>query len=192
MRKAVFDKQYRLQCDKLFNMINHIGSSLNDRKNRFDKADLIEQAMEVFSNGRLKWADEIGYDLIDECNVKFEVKSQRYSLFTQTGKKKPNSTAKIKLVNTLQQSETKALNCTADYLIIIDSAAFSMAIIDYDRVVKSYSFEAKDGFVCQIPIDELVFLFEPSDFALSESTLKAPNYAEDKRRMQQKYISCWS
>ena len=192
MRKEVFDKQYCLEYNKLFNMINHIGSSLNDRKNRFDKADLIEQAMEVFSNGRLKWADEIGYDLIDERNIKFEAKSHKHCLFTASGKKKPNNTSKIKLVNTLQQSETKTLNCTADYLIIIDSAAFSMAIIDYERVAKSHSSETKDGFVCQIPIDELVFLFEPSDFVLSESTLKAPNYAEDKRRMQQEYISCWS
>lgn len=36
-------------------VVYSLGSQLNDRKDRFDKADIIEQTVEAATDGRLVW-----------------------------------------------------------------------------------------------------------------------------------------
>lgn len=191
MDKQLFDKRYSPQYDNFFSMIEHIGPELNDRKSRFDKADIIEAGLEDATGKKLLWKDNIGYDNYDlENDVKFEVKSQGYSLFTPKGKLK-SKTAAIKLTNTLQKSSTnKKLDCTADYLIIIDSKQFAMAIIPYEDVVKKYSKELPDGFSCQIKTSALTFLRTPEEYGRVMREGVA-SYAQEKRRLQKEYVSVW-
>ena len=191
MDKKLFDTLYNPKYDNFFSMIEHIGDELNDRKSRFDKADIIEAGLESATGGRLIWEDNIGYDNYDsENDVKFEVKSQGNSLYTPKGNLKRKTTA-IKLTNTLQKSSTnKKLDCTADYLIIIDSKQFAMAIIPYKEVVEKWAEEQSDGFSCQIPIKNLTFLRTPEEYVkiIKEN---AVSYAEQKRKLQQEYVGTW-
>jgi len=191
MDKKLFDARYNPKYDNFFSMIEHIGPELNDRKSRFDKADIIEAGLESATNGRLIWKDNIGYDNYDAKNdVKFEVKSQGNSLYTPKGNLKRKTTA-IKLTNTLQKSSTnKKLYCTADYLIMIDSKQFAMAIIPYKEVVEKWAEEQSDGFSCQIPIKHLTFLRTPEEYVkiIKEN---AVSYAEQKRKLQQEYVGTW-
>ena len=46
-------------------LIANMGTQLNDRKDRFDKSDIIEQAVAVYSGDRLAWVDLIGRDHVD-------------------------------------------------------------------------------------------------------------------------------
>ena len=46
-------------------LIAQVGDQLNDRKDRFDKSDIIEQAVAVYSDDRLAWVDLIGRDHVD-------------------------------------------------------------------------------------------------------------------------------
>jgi len=191
MDKKLFNNRYNPKYDNFFSMIEHMGPELNDRKSRFDKADIIEAGLESATNGRLAWKDNIGYDNYDsENNVKFEVKSQGNSLFTPKGRLK-SETAAIKLTNTLQKSATnKNLDCTADYLIIIDSKQFAMAIIPYQEVVDKWAKEQSDGFSCKIPTEFLTFLRTPEEYAkiIKEN---AVSYAKQKRKLQQEYVGTW-
>jgi hypothetical protein len=190
MDKVEFDNRYSLKYNRLFSMIEHIGPELNDRKNRFDKADLIEACLEAATKGRLAWEDNIGYDNYDsENDEKFEVKSQGNSLYTQSGNLK-KKTSSIKLTNTLQKSLNKSLKCTADYLIIIDSKQFSMAVIPYEEVVNKYSTELNDGFSCQIPTSSLTFLRTPEEYVKVVKE-NVTSYAEEKRRLQKEYVNSW-
>ena len=66
MKKEVFNNLYNPDWNSFFSMVEHIGPELNDRKNRFDKADLIEAALEKATNGRLSWVDDIGFDNHDK------------------------------------------------------------------------------------------------------------------------------
>ena len=78
-----------LDVDRFYKLVNSLGPQLNGRKDRFDKSDIIEQSIDVFSNGKFKYVDQEGYDLIDEeLNVKIEVKYEDHGLITKTGKKK--------------------------------------------------------------------------------------------------------
>jgi hypothetical protein len=47
-------------------VVMSLGKQLNDRKDRFDKADIIEQTVESASDNRLRWVDDIGRDHHDD------------------------------------------------------------------------------------------------------------------------------
>lgn len=191
MDKQQFDAKYNMDCQRFFEMIHHMGPDLNSRKNRFDKADLIEHALEVGTSSRLRWVDELGYDLIDSVDeTKFESKSQKFCLYTKTGKKK-SKTTELKLTNTLQNSLEKKLDCTSDHLLIVDTGSpksYAIAIISYSTVVEKYSTQKSDGFSCQIPIDELTFLFEPGDF-LIRNVGDFSRYSDEKKRLQREFVN---
>ncbi len=190
MNKQQFDNFYTPDYINYFRMIEDIGSTLNGRKDRFDKADLLEQGLQECTSSKLVWVDDIGCDMVDKENkIRYEVKSQANSLYTKKGNKK-SKTSKIKLKNTLQQGEAKKLEVTSDYLIVIDTAAMAMAIISYEQVVNEFTNELKDGFDCQIPLDKLCFLREPKVNAstINESVL---TYAQRKQEMQSRYVKSY-
>lgn len=189
LTKKIFDQTYSLDYNKFFTMVQHVGDDLNSRKNRFDKADLFEAGVSAMTGEKLKWEDEVGYDLINpKTQEKFEFKSQKNCLYTPTGKRRQNNTSKIKLTNTLTKNKNKELKSTADYLIIADTASFAMAIIPYCDVVEKYSQEKPDGWECQIPLDKMEFLFIPSDFVASSDIENIESYAVTKTRAQKEYI----
>lgn len=180
------------EWNEFFTMVKHIGPELNDRKNRFDKADLLESGLCAASKGRLKWVDEIGYDVIDPfTGKKYEVKSSAFCLYTEKRGNIKNSTKQIKLTNTLK-SGYKQFETRADDLIIIDTGnekSFSAAIIAIGTVADRYLIEKDDGFACQIPLSELGFACVPSDLCLQNKQTMVQSYAAHKKELQNKYIS---
>ncbi len=185
-----FNKRYQPNYNGFFSMVENIADELNDRKNRFDKSDLLEQCFEQITDGRIKWIDEEGCDHIDEkSGTKFEMKSQKFCLYTAKGNLKKKTTA-IKLTNTLQNKEDRVLKATSDWLLVVDTGnenSYSVAIISYKDVVEKYAKKLKDGFECQIPISELVFLRIPSQVSVS-IVKECKSYSEEKRRLQAEYI----
>ena len=103
-----FNETYNIDYTRLATLLAHMGKSLNSRKDRFDKADIIETAICEYCRGdKLLWADDIGFDLVDpKRGTKFEVKSQYGCLYTPKNKLK-SKTKEIKLTNTLQQGNKK-------------------------------------------------------------------------------------
>lgn len=66
IRTHFIAKRYReiIDWQRFFVAVNHMGEQCNSRKDRFDKADILEQAIDMYSGGKLEWVDEIGRDLI--------------------------------------------------------------------------------------------------------------------------------
>ena len=185
-----FNDKYKPDYDRLFSIIDHIGDDLNAHKDRFDKADVIERALEKATMGKLEWIDSIGYDHIDKNGVKFEVKSQKHCLYTAKGNQK-KKTNKIKLTNTLSQNASRTLKATADYLIIIDtgdSSSYAMAIIDYKTVTDNYANKLEDGWECQIPLNVMTMLIVPNSIDIKKPKNIVP-YQLQKQQMQKKYIN---
>jgi hypothetical protein len=189
MDKKIFDDKYGFDYDSFFSMIKDIGPTLNERKNRFDKADLIEAGCQAATEDRLTWVDEQGWDLEDkDTGVRFEVKSQGNCLSTPTQKLKKGMTSKVKLTNTLQQGDDKKLEATADWLILIDTKApYAMGIISYREVVDRWSFQLSDGFGCQIPMENVEVLCNPMNPMINESD-SDETYAVAKRKLQSTYV----
>ena len=70
-------------------VVYSLGSQLNDRKDRFDKADIIEQTVEAATDGRLVWVDDIGRDHRDIVeNLDIEFKYMTDGMFTKRNNQK--------------------------------------------------------------------------------------------------------
>lgn len=187
MRKQDFDKLYsNFRYSKFQKLCRSLGASLNGRKDRFDKSDIIEMGFEKASGGSLKWVDEQGCDLYDQENdLRYEVKSQDGSLFTKKTNKKKKNTGCIKLTNTLRQGK-KALNETADYLIIVNTNTGSFGITTYKTAIE-YSTERDDGFSTRIPLDEIEIIHHDLKNNPSKQNTGS-TYKEQKINMQKTYV----
>ena len=113
-------------------LIHGLGRSLNERKNRFDKADIIEQSIETYSNGKLKWVDDIGVDHIDEeTGDHIEFKFISYGMYTKINNRRKH--AEVKLKNWNGNNFGKYLPKTAHYYMLGQENA--LALIAYDDIL---------------------------------------------------------
>jgi hypothetical protein len=74
---------------RLARIIKATGSSLNGPKERFDKSDILEQAVCEYSTekGRFIWEDKVGYDILDKATgSKIELKYVENALIKKVGK----------------------------------------------------------------------------------------------------------
>ena len=167
-------------------LIFSLGNQLNDRKDRFDKADIIEQSIEIYSKNRLKWVDDIGRDHLDtKYNLDLEFKYMSNGLFTKKGKPKEN--VKVKLKNSLGTNKGTTIDNPADYYLI--GQEDSIAIISSEDI-KPYLKSVPDGIEAHIPSENLEYIFLPKEIAhMSKINV---SYKKQKREMQKKLIeSCF-
>lgn len=172
-----------LNISRYYRLVNGLGPQLNDRKSRFDKSDIIEQSIDIYSNGTFKWVDQEGYDLFDaEQNVKIEVKYEDHGLFTNKRNNKAYIQYKIK--NTLKELTTPTLSNPADYYLFLELNG--MALISY-KDMEEYLLitKAKDGITSKIPFGKAV-LFSQND--KKESNELLINYKNEKHKLQRKII----
>lgn len=181
-----FNETFSPKYEILAKICKHLGTELNDRKNRFDKSDILEQALEAITGGKLQWVDEKGYDhFCPELNYKAEMKTGSCALFTKKLKNKKKKVS-LKLVNTLQnKEEKKKLELTADDLIIVDSFHGAVGIVPYSVAIE-HSIEVSDGFKTEIPLEKVHILFE----GITRTPLinNVGSYSQQKKKMQKDYI----
>lgn len=168
---------------RYYRLVNGLGGQLNDRKSRFDKSDIIEQSLEVYSDGSLEWVDEIGYDMVDvDSNAKIEVKYEDCGLTTRAGKRKSTITFKIK--NTLKTLTTPCLDNPADYYLFLDLR--TIAGISYkDMEPYLHITKSGDGITCRIPADKVEILGELTDTPAPPPEV---NYKKEKHALQRRII----
>lgn len=176
------DLKLSIDVNRYTKLINSLGSQLNDRKDRFDKADIIEQSLEVYSNGRLTWVDGIGRDHYDN-NTAFDLEFKYMSngLFTKTGKQK--AVVKVKLKNSLGANKGTTIENPADYYLLGQENA--IAIISSEDI-KPFLVSVPDGIEAHIPFENLDFIFKPTDVNIDK--LVEVSYKQEKRAMQRKLI----
>lgn len=179
-----YSKRLRKHIDfrRYHTLMKSVGSQLNSRKDRFDKSDIIEQAIAIYSNGTLQWVDQIGYDVVDrEANVTVEIKFIEHGIFTRSGRPKAFTSAKIK--NSLGSHKGVAINNHADYYLFCQSDA--IALVDWSTL-SNYLVAVPDGIDCRIPHEKLLVIFKPSD--VISTTTHTVNYKEAKALMQKRLI----
>ncbi len=147
--------------DYFFSLVQAIGDSLNDRKGRFIKSDLLEMAVEAYGTNAIKWVDQEGWDHEIDQRIKVEMKHQKKSLFTEGGKPKAH-VGVIRLQNTLG-GKVRTLHQTFSFLLITDLQ--SAAVADFKTVAKA-AVAKKD--VIQIgskrlAMSDVAFIVKPSD-----------------------------
>jgi len=181
-----FNKTFSPQYYNLAKVCKHLGTELNDRKNRFDKSDILEQALEAATGNKLRWVDEQGYDhYCPELDYKAEMKTESCALYSKKTKKLKGKVS-LKLTNTLQnKNEKKKLEETANDLIIVDSFHGAVGRVPYSVAIE-HAIEIADGFKTEIPIDKIEILFE--GITENNELLENSSYMEQKKKMQKDYV----
>jgi hypothetical protein len=166
-------------------LIGSIGSQLNNRKDRFDKSDIIEQSFEIYSDNFFEWVDEIGRDHRDNENgFDLEFKFITNGLFTKV-KKEPKKVVTVKLKNSLGENKGVTITNPANFYVLAQDDA--MAIINYAEL-EPYLVSVPDGIEAKIPFDALTFVYEPSDVKTS-TTDESIDYKKIKAAAQRNLIN---
>ena len=165
-------------------LISNIGDQLNDRKDRFDKSDIIEQSFEVYSNNVFEWVDEIGRDHRDNSNnIDLEFKFMADGLYTKV-KKDTKKSVTVKVKNSLGENKGTTIIDPADYYVLAQQDA--MSIISYEEI-KPFLISVPDGIEAKIPFDALTVVFTPADVSVSLN--EDINYKEIKAEAQRQLIN---
>ena len=116
---------YQIVVDALIK----VGHQLNKPNLRGMKGDLISIAIEVATNRRLTYVDQLGYDSIDTVTgLKYEFKSQR-KFFDSDG----HTSVATNLRNTRRKRNSDLVfNKTFDYLFCIQTDPKNFAIAQFD------------------------------------------------------------
>lgn len=150
-------------------LIANMGTQLNDRKDRFDKSDIIEQAVAVYSGDRLAWVDLIGRDHVDSVTgFDLEFKYVSDGLFTKA-QKLPKEFVNVKLKNNLGSHKGITVDHPADFYMIGQQDA--IAIISWEDI-QNYLVAVPDGIEARIPFDKLSFIFDFNDIELGNEEIK--------------------
>jgi len=169
-----------IQSNRYAKLIASVGDQLNDRKDRFDKADIIEQSLEVYTQGRLQWVDDIGRDHHDvKTGLDLEFKYMANGLFTKTGKEK--AFIKVKLKNSLGKNKGVEIENPADFYLL--GQQDSIAIIS-GKDIKQYLVAVPDGIEAHIPFSAVEFVFSK----IKPNNLVEVSYKDQKRAMQRALI----
>lgn len=175
---------------RFFSVVDNMADTLNSRKDRMDKSDIIEQAFALFSDGHVAWVDEVGHDHFIHEHTS-EMKSQKFCLFTKGGSLM-SKTKTIKIMNSLGDASmrTKEQVINFDFLVLVDTGSeksYSIAYIHKDDIREEWLDFSKDGVSGQFPTDSLTFVITPGDIRLSKKN-DTPCYKEFKRQAQRNYI----
>jgi len=189
LRTHFIAKRYReiIDWQRFFVAVNQMGDQCNSRKDRFDKADMFEQAIDMYSGGKLEWVDEIGRDNRDiEQGIDIECKSRSYNMFTKSGKPCKTSTYKIK--NSLGKQKTITIENPADFYMFTQENA--SGIISYNEMMP-YLEVVGDGIIAKIPHEKITYIITPDE--VSEIIIDAIpnahlNYKNRKRQMQREFL----
>jgi hypothetical protein len=173
-----------VRWDRYFRLVSLIGDSLNSHKDRFDKSDLLEHSIQIFSGGQVKWIDDLGADHLLPTGERMEMK---YVLGCLHGKNRntKKTIASIKLMNSLGTcTHTTLPKNYADYLLLSDSSI--VCLLD-KATLSRYVVCRGDGLYAErIPVSQC-FIISKASSALV--VVDSPfDYAEQKRQMQKKFI----
>jgi hypothetical protein len=169
---------------RFFQLVKTLGSECNSRKDRFDKADIFEQSIEVYSNNKLKWVDGIGVDHIDVANHHtIEFKYQTNGLLTNKGIPKKKIVIKIK--NSLGTTETSSIREPSEFYMFAQQNA--VALISY-RELEPHLNVVGDGISTNLPGDKLTWIYRNNSNNSNTQPCIAFNYMQKKRDLQRALI----
>jgi len=173
--------------NKYVTLVDQIGNELNERKLRFDKSDLFEKALELFSDQNLQYVNQEGVDHIGPEGVTIEMKYTDGSLFTAKKKQPKKYVAELQLMNSRGSSEGRTLpDSYAEFLLICDRNA--VAIISKMDLLP-YVTDAGDGLkTSKLPSSAVEYVFKPGEYTprkLEESY----SYLQAKMDMQNQFLS---
>lgn len=176
-----------IDWEMMFSTVDTLGSNMNAQKDRFDKSDLLEQGMEVFSDGKIKWENRNGADHIipDLGFITMEMKFASSSLYT-SAKLQQRKTISLKLMNT--QGANKYTDLPKDYAQYIFAMDRTAAMIVETEKIKPYLTYPNDGILAKVPVNIFVEVIGPSN-KIFRHKLENYDYKAEKIKFQRAFLT---
>ena len=173
--------------NKYVTLVDAIGDELNERKLRFDKSDLLERSLELFSNQDLQYVNQEGVDHIGPFGVTIEMKYTEGCLFTEKKKLPRKHIADLQLMNSRGSSAGRTLpENYAQFLLICDKDA--VAVISKEDLIP-YVTDAGDGLkTSKLPSSAIQYVFQPGDYKPLD-LVESVSYKDAKMKMQQAFLA---
>jgi hypothetical protein len=172
---------------KYTTLVKTIGDELNERKLRFDKSDLLERSLELFSNNEMIYVNLEGVDHIGPEASRIEMKYSEGSLFTRKMKKKKKNVSDLQLMNSRGSSAGRTLpSGYADFLLICDTD--SAAVIAKQDLL-NYVVDAGDGLkTSKMPSHMVQYVFVPGEYN-PQDLVESKSYKDTKKKMQLDFLA---
>lgn len=172
---------------KYTTLVKTIGDELNERKLRFDKSDLLERSLELFSNNEMIYVNLEGVDHIGPEASRIEMKYSEGSLFTRKKKKKKKNVSDLQLMNSRGSSAGRTLPAGyADFLLICDTD--SAAVIAKQDLL-NYVVDAGDGLkTSKMPSHMVQYVFVPGEYN-PQDLVESKSYKDTKKKMQLDFLA---
>lgn len=174
-----------VEWNRFFSLVDGIGDTLNGFKNRFDKSDLLEQSLEVYSNGLLRWVDRLGTDLEMPDGTTIEMKYSEDCLYGKRGLR--DCVKDLQLLNSRGSGLGRGLPDTyASFLLICDRQG--VAVVDRETL-SEFVVGVGDGIKTKGLRTNRIALGPKRDSTLTEARENTSDYLREKREMQRRFIS---
>jgi len=179
--------QHNVDWNKYVSLVHAIGDELNERKLRFDKNNLLERSLELFSDQNLVYVNLEGVDHIGPEGVTIEMKFTENALFTSKKKQQKQFVSDLQLMNSRGSSAGRTLPAGyADFLLIAD--VDSVAVIAKEDLLP-YVVDAGDGLkTSKLPSSMVQYVFAPGDYKPQELT-ESVSYKDAKMKMQRDFLA---
>ena len=194
---------------KLYSMIDTLGTTMNGKKDRFDKSDLIEMGLEVYSNGQIKHLDCDGKDheLVNLPNTKGLPTTQEMKFVSRLfykeivieranrrrgieGRKElqlSNEPVSLRLINSRgENTHTELPETYAEFLLAADN--HSVYVIEVSTLLPYLQFPG-DGIVAvNVPSNLFMQVIGPDDIT-ARQPLANFNYKQEKLAFQRNFLN---
>jgi hypothetical protein len=201
--------QNNVDWDKFFSVVDTLGSTMNGQKDRFDKSDIIEMAIDAYSNGQIKYVNDDGVDhkLVNLPNANNEPTTQEmkfvgtlfYKEFVieRANKKRGTPSVKqllpaklpitLKLVNSMGSNSHTSLPANyAEFLLVADN--HSIHVIKVSDLTPYLEFGGDGIEACKVPCNLFHEVVGPNNIK-NRKALQGFNYKEEKLAFQKNFLS---
>jgi hypothetical protein len=194
---------------KFFSVVDTLGTSMNGQKDRFDKSDIIEMALDAYSNGAIKHVNDDGVDhiLVNLLNADGNPTTQEmkfvgvmfYKEFVVERANKKRGTASVKelrltnqpvslrLVNSMgSNTHTKLPSTYSEFLLVADN--HSVHVVKVSDLVPYLQFGGDGIQAYNVPCNLFHKVVGPEDIK-SRQALLGFDYKAEKLKFQRDFLN---
>ena len=195
--------------NKFFSVVDTLGTTMNGQKDRFDKSDIIEMALDVFSNGNIKHInnDGVDHELVNLPNLLNQPTTQemkfvgtvfykefvveravkKWNIPSVKELRQSNQPVTLKLVNSLGSNSHKSLPADyAEFLLVADNN--SAYVIKVSTLTPYLKFGGDGIEAVKVPANLFHKIVGPEDIK-SRSALVGFNYKQEKLKFQRNFLN---
>lgn len=172
--------------DRFFSVVDAIGSTLNGPKDRFDKSDIFELAIEVYSESSVRYVNEEGRDhYIAALNTYVEMKYDEGCLFSRQ-RKEPQDFVLLTLVNTMGNRDAADLPYGyADFVLVV--GLHGCAVTDKKTIRRCLS-RTKDQLKARVPFSDFAIVRWPREIKRFPVEI-SKSYKQEKVSLQRRFLA---